>query len=578
MTYIHLSKDLSLTVTHYENICRGDNLSQLITFLIPLTVDEVEVETATVYLHYIRPDGYADIITLAPDETMYNSDYYKYSIPVTCELTRQHGDVRMWLEFYAGDPSNPTVRKSDECNLPILEAESMDECLGDCQIGALYQMQQDIRELKKNPPSAEITEETDPTVPAWAKEPAKPSYTASEVGAVPAPSTASVGQTIVVKAVDENGKPTEWETKDIIEELRESGSIGYYATQPDLTFDGNTENGAGIQFEGFNYAKISNKYYDLSKWSTCSVNAYGADETEIISKADGICEVSTYGDIDVLRIIDSYEGLALSIHDNANTALPGVYVLVVPDEIYVSKIEFENGAIPINPEFINVDVDRELDEESAKPIANFAVTNAIDDLKRRINESPDVTELEETVEELDRFVTEMDGVVTALDINLNTTGEALLRLETTVSSLEDTVTERLDNNRVCLPVVEISEPAEEGVELSEEELAQLNNVLKLDSKMCIIYITDSDAYLPTVCRVMKNAGLIVGISYNWHENTWYQIGLRFDLENEVWLAFASCGGAQVSDEQINSAVENYLEENPVSSASATIENNILKVT
>lgn len=30
-------------------------------------------------------------------------------------------------------------------------------------------------------------------------------------GAVIAPATASVGQTIVVKAVDENGKPTEWE-------------------------------------------------------------------------------------------------------------------------------------------------------------------------------------------------------------------------------------------------------------------------------------------------------------------------------------------------------------------------------
>ena len=27
---------------------------------------------------------------------------------------------------------------------------------------------------------------------------------------IPVPSTAEVGQTIVVKAVDENGKPTEW--------------------------------------------------------------------------------------------------------------------------------------------------------------------------------------------------------------------------------------------------------------------------------------------------------------------------------------------------------------------------------
>lgn len=39
--------------------------------------------------------------------------------------------------------------------------------------------------------------------------------TASDIGAIPAPATASVGQAIVVKAVDENGKPTEWEAADM---------------------------------------------------------------------------------------------------------------------------------------------------------------------------------------------------------------------------------------------------------------------------------------------------------------------------------------------------------------------------
>lgn len=118
--------------------------------------------------------------------------------------------------------------------------------------------------LKENP-----IQETDPTVPEWAKQPQKPTYTAKEVGAqpagdyalrdeipeipeipsalpnphplrftgavnaeydgstpvevnipaggggIPVPETAEVGQTIVVKAVDENGKPTEWEAADL---------------------------------------------------------------------------------------------------------------------------------------------------------------------------------------------------------------------------------------------------------------------------------------------------------------------------------------------------------------------------
>lgn len=41
-----------------------------------------------------------------------------------------------------------------------------------------------------------------------------PTEVLDDIGAIPAPATAKVGQAIVVKAVDENGKPTEWETVD----------------------------------------------------------------------------------------------------------------------------------------------------------------------------------------------------------------------------------------------------------------------------------------------------------------------------------------------------------------------------
>ena len=41
-----------------------------------------------------------------------------------------------------------------------------------------------------------------------------PSEVLADIGAIPVPSTASVGQVIVVKTVDANGKPTEWEAVD----------------------------------------------------------------------------------------------------------------------------------------------------------------------------------------------------------------------------------------------------------------------------------------------------------------------------------------------------------------------------
>ena len=42
-----------------------------------------------------------------------------------------------------------------------------------------------------------------------------PAEVLADIGAIPTPITAEVGQAIVVKAVDENGKPTEWEAADM---------------------------------------------------------------------------------------------------------------------------------------------------------------------------------------------------------------------------------------------------------------------------------------------------------------------------------------------------------------------------
>lgn len=42
-----------------------------------------------------------------------------------------------------------------------------------------------------------------------------PSEVLADIGAIPAPTTASVGQVIAVKAVDADGKPTEWEAADM---------------------------------------------------------------------------------------------------------------------------------------------------------------------------------------------------------------------------------------------------------------------------------------------------------------------------------------------------------------------------
>lgn len=51
--------------------------------------------------------------------------------------------------------------------------------------------------------------------------------TASDIGAIPAPATASVGQTVVVKAVDEGGNPTEWAPATLPDKLPNPNALTF---------------------------------------------------------------------------------------------------------------------------------------------------------------------------------------------------------------------------------------------------------------------------------------------------------------------------------------------------------------
>ena len=71
-----------------------------------------------------------------------------------------------------------------------------------------------------------------------------PSEVLADIGAIPAPATAEVGQVLVVKAVDENDKPTEWETADM-----PSGTGSDIEIIASETL---TESAATVEFTGLN--------------------------------------------------------------------------------------------------------------------------------------------------------------------------------------------------------------------------------------------------------------------------------------------------------------------------------------
>lgn len=144
MQYIKLDSDMNLIITVRKPIYRGDNLSQTIRYLIPLTVGDIDVLSSYVYLNYIRADGVPDVVILERLEEKYNDNYYQYTFPVDCKLSRFAGEVCTWLHFYAGDISNPQSKKSGECILRVQDAKNMDDYLCDHQLTALYQIHKQV--------------------------------------------------------------------------------------------------------------------------------------------------------------------------------------------------------------------------------------------------------------------------------------------------------------------------------------------------------------------------------------------------------------------------------------------------
>jgi len=162
MLYIKLDEDMNLGITVNEPIYRGDRLNQKIIYLLPLTVGDIDMQSATVYLSYIRADGTADIALLVRMEEKYNDNYYQYTLPITSTLTRFAGEICSWLQIYAGSPRNPMIAKSGECMLHIQDSKNMDEYISDRNLRLIYEMQR-YMEDKVEQAEKTLTERLDNT-------------------------------------------------------------------------------------------------------------------------------------------------------------------------------------------------------------------------------------------------------------------------------------------------------------------------------------------------------------------------------------------------------------------------------
>lgn len=151
MYYLTLTSDKLLIATQTSPIYRGENLSDSVRIIIPKVVESVSLETATVFLNYVRSDRTGDLDLLIRADEEYDETHYQYLFPIDSKLTRLPGEICIWLTIYSGSPCAPTITKSSEYTMIVSSAKNSDDYI-DSNATAIYKLKTRIDEVAKQIP------------------------------------------------------------------------------------------------------------------------------------------------------------------------------------------------------------------------------------------------------------------------------------------------------------------------------------------------------------------------------------------------------------------------------------------
>ena len=236
-----------------------------------------------------------------------------------------------------------------------------------------YQIEQNITEINNHPPYPDISG----FWMIWNSQTNKyelsdiPAVTASDIGAIPVPTTAEVGQTVVVKAVDENGKPTEWEPVTLPEQVQadwnqnDISAADYVKNRPFYLKDAREtrifEHVFTVQ-TGLDYANFGGTNLGLEAGKEYTVNIIGQEfkatayvyENDVVCIGDGDAAyngtTNFSGDVPfgVMDVADYGYAIVLSVPYLAESGL----VSSPTDEIPVSVISEIQEVVPIDSKFL----------------------------------------------------------------------------------------------------------------------------------------------------------------------------------------------------------------------------------
>lgn len=176
-------------------LMQHDHNSERFTFELPRFIDGHDMSLCNkVVVHYInakadKTDSIADAhivkdLQISPD----SDDVVIFSWLIDKKATTFNGTLAFVVSLMClDDEGNITYRWGSAKHTGISVGESIDnaESIEETYGDIISQWEARLDALENGGVGGGITEETDPTVPDWAKQKTKPSYTAEEVGALP---------------------------------------------------------------------------------------------------------------------------------------------------------------------------------------------------------------------------------------------------------------------------------------------------------------------------------------------------------------------------------------------------------
>ncbi len=105
---------------------QGENLVDNFHLLLPKIYKEIDLESYTIALKYVTSVNTAKYEILTLNNNAYKNDYLEYVLPITTELTKASGEVRLYITMSKFDTVSKRkyISHSSETTIRILPVEN----------------------------------------------------------------------------------------------------------------------------------------------------------------------------------------------------------------------------------------------------------------------------------------------------------------------------------------------------------------------------------------------------------------------------------------------------------------------